>query len=347
MQIEEIEFDVIDNIITDENGYLLKPDETSKKTELEEPEKKNKPVKDELTEEEINLATSELDEEENKDNEEDKKDEDEETNEVYSVLAKELKEADILPDLADDELKSIKTTEDLFKVIEKQFSNWTDIYKANLVNNLISEGLIEPSQVKGNIIQEFSKEEISKNINLQKQIVKNYYLKKGISEKKANNLVENTLDIESEALEFYEDYKKELTEENKKIAESLKQKETENIKKREIFNETIKNNVITMQEFIPGRKLKESDKEIVLKNITPTLNKVNSDLVKYAPILSYLDYYGLLDGKFDKIIKEVETKQVDRLSQILKEGKKKSISDNTSYNKSKIQDIDKIPQIYK
>ena len=77
--------------------------------------------------------------------------------------------------------------------------------------------------------------------------------------------------------------------------------------------------------------------------------KINGDLAKYLPILSALDRYGLLDLKFDKILKEGKTQSVSQLEQILKDKKRNtggSTRSTPSNSNIKIDDSD-IRQIYK
>ena len=77
-----------------------------------------------------------------------------------------------------------------------------------------------------------------------------------------------------------------------------------------------------MTEFIPGRKLNKKQREDIYTNIQPTLEKINKNLAKYAPLLSALDKTGILEGNFDKILREAETKHTSGLGEAFKNNKK-------------------------
>jgi DNA-binding transcriptional MerR regulator len=345
----EIQFDVDDQIISiDENGYVLDGvKETS--TDKEPPANKQTPL---LPEEEfVDLDSIEDDEEEEKDEspeeiekaekveEKDNNFPDNKTNkdtqetpeDVYNIFASELKEANILSDLSDEDIKKIKNTDDLMQAISSQFNIWADGYKSNLVNNLIQDGIIKPDQLSSNTSKVYSDEDIKSNVEIQKQIAKNYYKSKGIPEKKIDTLIEDTMDLEEDALEFNKELKSHFEEEQKQLAVSLKKKEEDNIKARETFNKTLKDNVFAIEEFA-GRKVKNADKEIVLKNIPSTLTKINQNLAKYAPILAFLDHYKILEGNFEKVVTNAESNVVYKLSKALQE-KRSGNSSGTKSNK--------------
>jgi hypothetical protein len=345
--LEGLELD-LDEIIVDDEGNISSANNDK---ESNKSQKETDPLI--LTKEELDT----IEEDEEDETVEIKKDiettddnqsseESEETEEsIFSVFAKELKDANILSDIDDEHLTNIKSTEDLINIVSSQFDTWKNEYKNNLINNLIQEGLIEAKQVKNNAVINYSEEDIKKNIELQKDIIREYYSKKNIPTKKIEALIDSSIDTEEDAIIFNEELKAEKEKENLLIAQQLKQKEELANKQRQEFYEILKNNVYQVDEFIPGKKLKDKEKEEVLKNIQPTLLKINSNLPKYAPILALMEHYNLLDGKFDSITKVGESKAVDKLSQLLQN--KKSVSANPKMNNKGLGLKDTDYKIYK
>jgi hypothetical protein len=270
----------------------------------------------------------------------------------FAAFGSTLNEQGFFPDLEDEEVLSVKSEEDLQEKLVKQlnitFSQWQDQYKQNLINNLVKEGYISKEEVKTVFPTEVTPEQIKSDIEIAKEEIRRYYNRIGTPKKEIERIINSREDLEESALELNELNKKLDKEENTKLANKLKEQEILTSKQREQFTEELKKNTFDYDEFIPGRKLKKQDKEEVFLNIEPVLKKINQNLQKYAPLLSYLDKYGILEGKFDKFIKEGKTQSVSQLEQILKD-KKKSTSSNTSIRQSGIINIDDtdLKKIYK
>ena len=230
------------------------------------------------------------------------------------------------------------------------FSQWQDNYKQNLVNNLIKEGYISKDNVKPDLISSFSKDDIRGNADLAKQVHYEFYKEKGLPDKQINRIISGIEDLEESAMELYDENDSNKKAKQVAIAAKLKEQEVQSLKQRESFTEELRKNTYEYDEFIPGRKLQKKDKEEVFMNIEPTLMMINKNLTKYAPILSLLNKYGVLEGNFDKIIKEGKTQSVSQLQQILMD-KKKSTNGSSGYssNKSGVIKIDNsgVKQIYK
>ena len=119
-------------------------------------------------------------------------------------------------------------------------------------------------------------------------------------------------------MEFQKEHVDADTLKKEQFKKQAEKKKIEKERELESYKQAIQDNVGKVSEFIPCRKVDEKTKEQILQNTQNTLSKINKDLTKYVPILSYLDHYGLLDGNFDKVLKEVETKATKSLSDVLR-----------------------------
>lgn len=321
----------------DEDGFK----DTSTKTEKVEkeeikdiPSKKEKKVK-EVEQETFEVDLDELEEEEeeipskNKTTYSDDNDEDSEVN-VFSTLAMTLRESEILSDFTEEELKEVKDEEDLIKVINRQITNVVDATLRELTKGTD----------KNKSVVSFTEDEIREDIDKQKKIAEAYYKRTSpkMSEARLKKAITNAVEVdgEDEIIDMYKELQEFEKEDQKNEVLENKKREQEAIKRQEEFNQVLYKNVSEVDSFIPGRKIDKKVKDRVYENIKPTLEKVNKDLAKYAPILSYLDYYGLLDGKFDKIIKEAESKQTSSLAEVLRktEGKRFSSKKDSEFDES-------------
>jgi hypothetical protein len=270
----------------------------------------------------------------------------------YSVFGGNLNENGFFPDIEDEEIQSVKSEEELQRLLEKQlnitFQNWQDTYKQKLLDNLVREGIVSKENIRKDLITSYSKEDIQSDLNLAKEIHYEFYKRKGLPDRQIDRIVSAIEDLEESALELYAENEAEKAKEQAAIAAKIKEQEEAAILQRKQFEDKLKETTFNYEEFIPGRKLKQRDKEETFMNIEPVLKKINSDLSKYAPILAYLDRYGILEGKFDKIIKEAETKSVDKLHQILA-NKKQNMGVSSAQRKSGVINIDdsNLRQIYK
>lgn len=273
-------------------------------------------------------------------------------NNEFSAFAASLNDQGFFPDIEDEELEQIDSEETLQEKLAKQlninFANWQDQYRQNVISNLVKEGYISKEDVKSVIPIEVTPEQIKSDINIAKDEIRRYYKRIGTPVKEIERIINSREDIEESALELNALNRKLDEEENSKLASRMKEQE-ELVKQQRIqFAEILKQNTFQYEEFIPGRKLKKQDKEEVFDNIEVVLKKINTNLAKYAPMLSYLNKYGILDGDFSKILKEGKTQSISQLEQILKE-KKKGTNLNTNQRFSGPLGIDDsgTKQIYK
>lgn len=269
----------------------------------------------------------------------------------FIAFASSLNEGGFFPDLDEEELVDIKNEEDLQEKLAKQlnitFSQWQENYKQSLVDNLVKEGIIKKGEVIKDFITEYTKDDIKGDLELAKKVHEEYGQIKRLSSKQVQRLINSTDDLEESALELYDEIAEYKKQKQQSAAAKIKEQEQLVAKQREQFTEELKKNTFAYDEFIPGRKLRKQDKEDIFSNIEPVLKKINSNLAKYAPILSLLDRYDILEGKFDKIIKEGKTQAVSSLEQILKEKKRGStVSEKSRSGVINIDDTG-VKRIYK
>ena len=342
----------------DEEGFKDIPtkEEKVEKVDKEIPSKKEKKVKEVEPEDSFEVDIDELDEEVPSKDKTSYSDEDSEDNEesevnVFSTLAMTLRESEILSDFTEEELKEVKDEETLIKTINKQITNVVDSTLEDLdskhsgvISYLMNGGTIEgiTKEFKNGYqsVTNYSEDEIREDTDKQKKIAEAYFKKTSpkMSEARLKKAITNAVEIdgEDEIVDMYKELQSLEKEDRERLVQENKKREQEASKRQEEFNQTLYKNVSEVDSFIPGRKIDKKVKDRVYENIKPTLDKVNKDLAKYAPILSYLDYYGLLDGKFDKIIKEAETKQTSSLADVLRrtEGKRFSSKKDNDFDEA-------------
>lgn len=283
--------------------------------------------------------------------EETSEEETEEMSNEFAVFGNILAQKGFFPNVEQEELGTIESDDDLADLLGKQlnttFSSWKDKYKENLVNNLIRDGLVSPEQVKTNV--SYSEDQIKGNLDVAKDVIRKYYKRAGIPEKEIEVIIESREDLEGSALELNQLNIQAEQNEQTALAEKMKRMEEEQIQRKQNFTEALRQTTFDYDEFIPGKKLRKADKEEVFMNIEPVLQKINGDLAKYAPMLAYLDKYGILEGKFDKLIKTGKSQSVSDLERILKEKKRNSGNKTTVSRKSSSISLDNsdVPSIYK
>lgn len=327
----EIEFDDEGNVLQVEKSSEKEDDEETKKPV---PKGKSSEEEDEIDEDEESDDSSEDNEDKNKDIEEN----------PFLVFANYLKEKEFLPDITEEELKNIKSDDDLAELMNKQMDNivLSQLQEANeksngavahFLNGGTEEDFVNKFNKNENLnsLLNYNEDEIKEDEDIQRKVLKAYYKKTtNFNDKKISKLIDNDIEL-GETDDIIANYN-ELKEINKKEKEDsikrAKQKELEVQENNKRILKQYQDNTYQYEEFIPGRKLDKKSKEKVFDNIKPTMEKINKDLTKYAPILSYLDHYGLLEGDFSKVIKDVETKQTSKLADVIKNTKFSKKSDS-------------------
>jgi hypothetical protein len=265
----------------------------------------------------------------------------------YKVFAQSLIENEVLLSL--DENEDIESEEDLVNHVIKTRDTLVNDALAEIndksygavdffLNGGTPEEFIKTFENKPSIFN-FSEEEITSKDDVKRKIAEAYFKNKGFEGKKLDKFITNSIDLDepSDFIEMQEELSKVDKQKKEEFIKKNKEKEEIIAKQKQEFNSKLEENTFNTNEFIPGKKIDKKIKEKVFENIPQVLSKVNKDLSKYAPILAYLDHYGILDGKFDKIMKDVETKQTTKLGEILKSTTLKSRGNsNNNYE----EDID-------
>jgi predicted transcriptional regulator len=288
---------------------------------------------------EKNLERGEEEEEENLE---------EDTN-PFSAFALLMKDKGLLAEMSDEDFNNINSADDIIKAVNSQLNNttseWKNAYKQHLIQNLVNEGLIKQEQVNLPQTNIYSDEEILSDENKARQLLETYYTSKDIPPSQIETIMDALLDIKEEAVKIKPLLEEEKSKRDEEIAQKLKAQEEAQLQQQMSFNEKLQETVNKYEEFIPGRKLSQEDKKDVIQRIPTTLDKINKNLSKYAPILAFLDKYEFLEGKMDSLLQEAETKHVDKFSKIIS-NKKRGIS-NTSKRVGGGLSGSGMPQIYK
>lgn len=275
-------------------------------------------------------------------------------------LASSLFEEGVLASLSEEEVKNIKSGEDLINAVRKQikqneFSDLTEEQKDYL--DAIRDGVSledfakskEAYESYNSITDEVIEDEENKDLRF--QVIRNSFLLKGFSSEKAEKLAKRTFDAGDDleeaksALEELKSYEKEKIE----TIKSQKREEQQKLIKyqEESFNE-IKNIVKTREEIIPGVKLndevKKSVEQLISKPFTKdkngnTVNEVVGKMIndkEYFVKLHYLHHITEGFTKFDKLVNKAKSQAVKSLEEKLKlQDRKLSTGTQNPYNKAK------------
>ena len=267
---------------------------------------------------------------------------------AFSML---LKEKGMFPNIGEDNFKDINNVEGIIDLLNKQLGEvnktWQGNYTQHLVQNLLRDGIIKESQLTSQITQRPSKEDISSNEQIAKNTIQDFYRSKDIPETQITAILDSVVDVEEEALKLLPLLKESDVRKEKALAERIKTQEEEQLNQQTSFNDQLSKSVYEYKEFIPGRVLSDEDKQNVATSIPSVLSKINSNLLKYAPILAFLDKYDFLEGDMSKLLNEANTKGVSAFEKALESKQRGSSSNTTSFSSNKNAKEYSSPQIYK
>ncbi len=272
---------------------------------------------------------------------------------AYTAFGQSLAEKGFFPDLDEETLATVEDEEGLSELLEKQlnttFSQWQASYKQNLVNNLTKDGYMKKEDIEHILPEVYTEADIQGSPEIAKDVIRKYYKRTNVPDREIDRIIASRDDLEESALELNK-LNEDLDRQERTDMVAKIQRDEDAAKQKSIeFNENLQKTAFEYTEFIPGRKLRKRDKEDVLRNVQPTLNKVNKDLSKYGVILSYLDKYGILDGDFSKIMKDKKSQTVKNDFQKIMEKKRasgRSGGSRQSTGSLKIDDSG-TPNIYK
>jgi hypothetical protein len=279
---------------------------------------------------------------------------------IYKTLSEFLKEEGIVDEVFEDK-------DSLFNYFKSVAENEIKEWRSNLPQEITTiienyeEGVpfdellnITSNQIRLDSIDE---EVLSDNLELQKNLVRNYYLNKGFNESKIEKMITKSLELdelEEEAVEALSELK-EL--ENERLEELKERTKQEQEAQRLAYEQTINNlnnTIKETKEIIPGIKLDDKAKKELFNMITkPATQKdgVNysqvmllreKDPVGFEVKLNYYAKLGLFDEnpKFDLITKKSETKALNKLEKQLEEDLKSRINKSSSNSRNTDENSD-------
>ena len=255
-------------------------------------------------------------------------------NNLYSSIIKALKEESILPDLSDEDIKSVNSSEDFAEAIEKQIQSRLDKKQRRIDEALNAD--IEPSEIKKyentlayleSISEDNLTDESSKGEQIRQQLIYQDFINRGYSKERAQREVKKSLDsgtdIEDakEALisnkEFFERSYNKLIEDAKKEAQS----EIDDRKKQ---SELLKKSILDDSKVFGDISIDRSTRQKIYDNISKPIYKDPDTGELYTAIQKYeienrtefLKNIGILftltDGfkNIDKLVKQKVNKEV-------------------------------------
>lgn len=279
---------------------------------------------------------------------------------IYKTLSEFLKEEGIVDEVFEDK-------DSLFNYFKSVAENEIKEWRSNLPQEITTiienyeQGVpfdellnITSNQIRLDSIDE---EVLSDNLELQKNLVRNYYLSKGFNESKIEKMISKSLELdelEEEATEALSELKELEAERLEELKERTKQEQEEQRLAYEQTINNLNNTIKETKEIIPGIKLDDKAKKDLFNMITkPATQK---DGVNYSQVMLLrekdpigfevkLNYYaklGLFDEnpKFDLITKKSETKALNKLEKQLEEDLKSRINKSNANSRNSDENSD-------
>lgn len=310
---------------------------------------------------------------------EDTKEADYSTDDTLRLYAEVFKEKGLLPRSFNlDEIEG-ETQEELIEnqvnAIHEALENEKGSYKQNLdqlskeVNELVEQG-VDYEEAKQRVtdrarIERMTDDQLEEDDQMKEYVLRTLYKKKNYSDKDIDKLIERSKDadkLDEDAKEAKNELPDIYKEEDKQIAQQQKEQQEQREKQRQ---ETIKKIDETLkeaqgQELFPGLQMNETDVNKVKEYMTqpvdweqredgtqvPISKEVQlrrENPIEFSKRLNYLIHLGYFDPNADmsKIGKKQESNAVKKISQRLKEQDKKSQKDT---GRSKAKGADKRTQ---
>lgn len=279
---------------------------------------------------------------------------------IYRTLSELLKEEGIVEDTFEDK----EALFNYFKsVADNNVKEWIDSLPreiSDLITNY-EEGVPfdELLQIKSDQIRldSITDESLEDNIDLQKNLVRNFYQGKGFTESKIEKMISKSEDLD----ELEEEAKEALAElkevESKRLESAQLETKRKALENQKAYVESVNklNSTINeVKEIIPGVKIDDKTKKELFNMITKPAE--TRDGVSYSEIMLLreknpldfelkLNYYakmGLFDEnpKFDVIMKKSETKVLNKLERQLEEDLKSRINKSNASSRSSEDNTD-------
>jgi len=272
---------------------------------------------------------------------------DKDSPELFSSFAEVLAEQGLLPS-ANLQDKEVKTVDDLTTLLKEEINNQVKDYLVEKVGEQGYEALekgvslSEYQQYNTDLqtLDKINEDTLKENPELAKEVILQDYIAQGLSQAKAERLLEKIIDLGDESL--LEDATESLSSlkaiQERKLQEIAIQREKEQIEAQrrvEKIDNDLKNAVYNSEEYVKGLgKVDKSIQDRVYKSITNVVGKspqgvAENKLMQHRrenPIefdvkLYYL--YEMTNGfeDFSKINKASETKAADKLAKVLRKTK--------------------------
>jgi len=235
----------------------------------------------------------------------------------------------LLQDLKDSELLTIDIPEDFEQTDDNFRKVWTDQLKKDR-DELVSymdekhNGLLSFLE-KGGKLEDFIKvkqehtydsineEDVLSNPSMKEKAYIDYYKRRGLSDSMISRNMKRAQDLDEfndEVKEILPALKEDDAKIKTKLVEEQKLKYDEQVKQINEFKSNIEKHIDTLTEIIPNKTLSVKDKTKIkeLAKSDDIFSKLSKDPIKARTLLATLDYYGILDGKWDNIINDIKTK---------------------------------------
>lgn len=211
------------------------------------------------------------------------------TSNAFSSFAAALKDAGVLSSLEDENIKEIKSSEELIKAIEKQvqkneYAKLTPKQKKYL--EAVEAGIEEEKAVQyTNALSEYnsvSEDQIKSSKPLQKELFKRSFLVKGFDAESAEKYAELALTsptVEEDAVKTKETLVAHITGLLETEKEEALNAKTELQKKEEELITSLKSKINESSQILPGITVNSNTKEKIFNSLTTPVGKNNESLL--------------------------------------------------------------------
>jgi len=231
--------------------------------------------------------------------------------------------------------------------------------KTRAIIDMVSRGIDETEAIKlaieQNALAAIKEQDLSGNVNLQKETIANYLRSTGLPEEEITERIEfyEAKDkLESNAKSALSNQQKALAEQEK-IKEAKAQEEYQRQQQQlELTRKEYKNLIDSQDEIIPGMKITKKTKDAVFeslfkpiktdKGMTTAIRIArDKDPMAFDVKLAYLEHLGLFNNNkkaWDSILKLGGTKQVNTIMKQMKSGPKAGKYTNSNGQSSGLLD---------
>lgn len=216
---------------------------------------------------------------------------------VFSPIATALRDDGVLPNITDEDLKTIKTSEDFAELIKKQIQSGFDERQKRIDDALDNE--VPVSEIKKyenaleyleTITDESLKEEGEEAEEIRKNLIYQSYINKGFSKERAEKEVKKSFtagtDIE-DSIEARDDISSFYSDSYKKMIDEAKSQKGNAVKQEKERADKVKKLSLETEEVFGGMKLTKEVREKIYSNLTKPVFKDPDSGVMLTPIQKY------------------------------------------------------------